>query len=169
MGFFSELFPNAVPINDNIPAIMPQGAINQINNGIIPTMHTDKIMLVKGEACHFADRAIMMTEKVTRHFEGKSNGVSVRLCKGVTYRTGRSKGTPVEEITIEKTKGLIYVTNKRIIFVADKNAFDKKYRYLTAVVPYTDGIKFQFGSKTYALLVPDGNALGNIINLINNI
>jgi hypothetical protein len=88
--------------------------------------------------------------------------------KWVTYRTGRYSGKPVEERSIEYHKGLIYVTNKRIIFISDVNGFDKKYRYLTACVPYADGVKLQFGKTTYTLLVPDGNVLSRIIVMVNN-
>lgn len=169
MGFFSDLFstPQSGGL-DNIPAIMPAGAIDQINRGILPTMNTDKIMLTKGEECHFAERCILITEKVSKHYEGRHNGYSVKLTKHVTYRTGKSRGTPVEDITQERTKGLFYITDKRVIFVADKNAFDKKLSSLTACVPYSNALKLQFGTKTYTLMVPDGGAMSNTINMINN-
>lgn len=77
-------------------------------------------------------------------------------------------GTPVEDITQEETKGLVYITDKRVIFVADKNAFDKKLSTLTACVPYSNALKLQFGTKTYTLMVPDGRAMSNTINMINN-
>lgn len=169
MGFFSDLFSPSQPSRpDNIPAIMPAGAIDQINRGILPTMNTDKIMLTKGEECHFAERCILITEKVSKHYEGRHNGYSVKLTKHVTYRTGKSRGTPVEDVTQEKTKGLVYITDKRVIFVADKYAFDKKLSLLTACVPYSNAVKLQFGTKTYTLMIPDGGAMSNTINMINN-
>ena len=110
-------------------------------------MNTDKIMLTKGEECHFVERCILITEKVSKHYEGRHNGYSVKLPKHVTYRTGKSRGTPVEDVTQEKTKGLVYITDKRVIFVADKNVFDKKLSSLTACVPYSNALKLQFGTK----------------------
>lgn len=169
MGFFSDLFSTPQSSGaDNIPAIMPAGAIDQINRGILPIMNTDKIMLTKGEECHFAERCILLTDKVSKHYEGRHNGYSIKLTKHVTYRTGKSRGTPVEDITQERTKGLVYITDKRVIFVADKNAFDKKLSSLTACVPYSNALKLQFGTKTYTLMVPDGGAMSNTINMINN-
>lgn len=170
MGFFSDLFLASKSSRlDNIPSIMPEGAINQINMGILPTMNTHRIMLAKEEKCHFAERAILITEKVSKHYVGKNNGYSIKLTRHVTYRTGRSRGTPVEDVTQEKTKGLLYITDRRVVFVADKNAFDKKLASLTACVPYTNAIKLQFGTKTYTLMVPDSEAMGNTITLINNL
>lgn len=170
MGFFSDLFAtdNTNNNDDYIPAIMPAGAIDQISRGILPTMKTDNIILSSGEECHFAERAILVKEKITKRYEGRSNGVSIRLSKHVTYRTGKNKGRPVEEVTQEKIKGLVYVTNKRIIFMADKNAFDKKYSSLTGCAPFSNAVKLQFGTKTYTLMVPDGGAIGNVITMIGN-
>lgn len=168
-GFFSDLFFSSQPSGeDHIPAIMPAGAIEQINRGILPTMNTDKIMLTKDEECHFAERCILITEKVSKHYESRHNGYSVKLTKHVTYRTGKSRGTPIEDITQARIKGLVYITDKRVIFVTDKNAFDKKLSSLTACVPYSNALKLQFGTKTYTLMVPDGGAMSNTINMINN-
>lgn len=104
--------------------------------------------------------------KVSKRYEGHSDGYSIKLSKYVTYRFGRDKGKPIEEVTQEKTKELIYVTNKRIIFLSDKNAFDEKYSALTACVPYSNAVKLQFGTKT--LMLPDGGAFGNVITMIGN-
>ena len=83
---------------------MPPGALDQIRQGIIPTMRTDRIMLTQGEVCHFSERAILMTEKTQKRYVGNSSGFSFRVCKGVTYRTGQRRGRPIEETYTEKTK-----------------------------------------------------------------
>ena len=70
--------------------------------------------------------------------------------------------------TQKKNKGLLYVTNKRIIFVSDKNAFDKKLKSLTAITPYSNAVQLQFSSKTYTVLVPDGGVVSALVSLINN-
>lgn len=146
---------------------MPAGALDQIRQGIIPTMRTDRIMLSDGEVCHFSERAIIVTEKTRKRYVGRSNGFSFRVCRGVTYRTGQNRGTPIEETYTEKNKGLLYVTNKRIIFVSDKNAFDKKLKSLTAITPYSNAVQFQFSSKTYTVMVPDGGIINSLISLRN--
>ena len=89
MGLLSNLFGGNKQSDENIPAIMPAGAIDQIRRGILPSMNTNQLMLTSGEVCHFSERAIRVTEKKSKHYEGGSNGVSIRIAKGVTYRTGR--------------------------------------------------------------------------------
>lgn len=168
MGLFSDLFSQNNSADEHIPAIMPPGALDQIRQGIIPTMRTDRVMLTQGEVCHFSERAILMTEKTQKRYVGNSSGFSFRVCKGVTYRTGQRRGRPIEETYTEKNKGLLYVTNKRIIFVSDKNAFDKKLKSLTAITPYSNAVQLQFSSKTYTVLVPDGGVVSALVSLINN-
>lgn len=167
MGIISDLIDNTNHYDETIPAFMPSGAIDQINRGVLPVMNTNKLILGKGEVCHFSERAIRVTEKKSRHYEGGSQGVSIRIAKGVTYRTGRHRGTPVDEITYVKTKGLLYITNKRIVFVSDEQAFEKKYKSLTACIPYTNAIKLQFGNAIITLMVPDGNVVNNVISMIH--
>lgn len=167
MGLFSDLFSQNNSADARIPAIMPSGALAQIRQGIIPTMRTDRIMLTQGENCHFSERAILLTEKTRKRYVGNSSGFSFRVCKGVTYRTGQQRGHPIEETYTEKNKGLLYITDKRIIFVSSKNAFDKKLKSLTAVTPYTNAVQFQFSSKTYTVLVPDGGIVADLISLLN--
>lgn len=167
MGFFSDLLSNNDSGTEFIPPFMPPALIGQINSGIIPVVKTDKIMLSNGEACHFAERAILVTEKTTKHYNGRHNGFSFRVAKGVTYRTGQSRGTPVEEKSTVKTKGVFYITDKRLIFVADENGFEKKLSSLTAITPYSNAVKMQFGNKTFTLMVPDGEPINTLIGLIN--
>ena len=167
MGLLSNLFGGNKQSDENIPAIMPAGAIGQIRRGILTSMNTNQLMLTNGEVCHFSERAIRVTEKKSKHYEGGSNGVSIRIAKGVTYRTGRYKGIPVEDISYVKIKGLLYITNKRIVFVSDGQAFEKKFKSVTACVPYSNAIKLQFGNTNITLMVPDGNAANMMISMIN--
>lgn len=167
IGLLSNLFGSSNQADENIPAIMLAGAIDQIRRGILPTMNTNQLMLTNGEVCHFSERAIRVTEKKSKHYERGSKGVSIRIAKGVTYRTGKHKGVPVEDISYVKTKGLLYITSKRIVFVSDGQAFEKKFNTLTACVPYLNAIKLQFGNTTITLTVSDGNAVNMVITMIN--
>ena len=63
-------------------------------------------------------------------------------------------------------RGVLYVTNQRIVFQASEKGFDKTYRYLTAVTPYVDACELQFGSKTYNMYVDNGNLLYEVLQLV---
>lgn len=143
---------------DNITSILPDIAVNEIINGRLPQINTDTIFLLNGEICHFIDRAIIVKEKKEiTGYEGGSTGWSFRVLNGVNYRVGKNKGHPIREIVNDKTKGIFYITNIRIIFVAKRNGFDKKIDKITAIVPYSNAISIQIGSDSYTLLMPQSN------------
>ena len=55
------------------------------------------------------------------HYQGGSQGVSIRVMKGVRYRVGSHKGTYVrgpEEQTIIDTGGTIYITDQRTLYTS---------------------------------------------------
>lgn len=172
MEFLKKIFFDEQPENElkeKIPAIMPEGAILQINNGFFPNIKTSRILLASNEKCYFVERAILVNEKIKKHTEGRTRGLSFRICKGLTYRVGKYAGNPIETKIIEKTKGLIYITNKRIIFVSEENSFEKKYNSLTASTVFNDGISLQFNSKSYKFLMPNSFSLNKVLGMINNI
>ena len=55
--------------------------------------------------------------------------------------------------------------NKRVIFQATQNAFDKQHRYLTSIEPYS--VVLQYGDKTYELIVADGSIVDYVLKLEN--
>jgi hypothetical protein len=84
----------------------------------------------------------------------------------VRYRQGEAH-TKIEEIPVtDRIKGLLFITNRRIIFVAKKNPFEKSFKALTAKISYSDAIEFQFGSKYMSLVVPDGVTANEVVNLV---
>ena len=88
--------------------------------------------------------------------------------KGVSYRIGKRQGTPIREDVQEQTKGVLYITSKRVIFVAKKNGFDKKINATSAMMPYSDGIGLQFGNITQTIMLPDGNLAFSVINMLKS-
>ena len=169
MGFFDALFgqPTPPPL-PTITSILPAAAVTEIQNARLPQLNTDTVFLKKGEYCHYIDKAILLKDKTKKHYQGKRMGYSVQgLFKGTRVSIGGGTGESVEEIITEQFKGILYITNKRIIFVAKQNGFDKLYRYLTAVTSYTNALELQYGSTVYCLLVPDGSLANDVIKLIN--
>lgn len=73
---------------------------------------------------------------------------------------------PREYIETKQQKGILYITNKRIIFQASENAFDKQHRYLSSIEPYSNAIILQYGQTTYELIVADGAIVNHVLKLI---
>lgn len=169
MGLLSWLFgqPTPPPL-PKVTTILPAAAEQEIKNGRLPRLNTDTIFTQKGEYIHYIDKAILLKDKTKKHYKTKNMGFSgPGLFKGDRIHFGEAKAEPVEEIITEQFKGILYVTNKRVIFVNKDNGFDKAYRYLSAVTPYSNGIELQYGSTTYSLLVPDGAVLNQVFKILN--
>lgn len=173
-GYFSKVVKQSVGIFSNImgitppekpptlTSIFPPAAAQRIRAGKLPTIQVDKLILEGGEVCRFVDVAAMMTIK--KRYRTSRAGGSYRITKGFTFHLGNSETTSTSEP--EYTKGLLYITDYRIVFVSNRNGFDQKLKKLTAVTPYSDALSFQFGGKSYPVLLPDPDTANLVINLL---
>ncbi len=168
MGFLADLFgfnqPLALPI---VTSILPDAAKQEILNDRLPQLNTDKIFLRKGERIHYIDKAIRLTEKVHKKVRTHNRGVSMPgIFKGDRVHFGEGTRDVDEQIETIQTRGILYITNQRVIFQAQNNTFDKKYQLLSTVEPYSNAIELQYGDKNYSLLVSDGNIPYRVIRMI---
>ena len=161
MGLLDAILgKNQIP---QINSILPLAAKQEIEAGRLPILNTDKLFLKRGEKIHFIDKAINLeikTNKVYRHVGHSGPGI----LKGNRYNVGVAK--PIETQEMVQHRGILYVTNQRIVFQASEWGFDKTYKYLTAIEPYVDACELQFGNKSYNIIVADGNLLNQVIQLI---
>lgn len=91
-------------------------------------------------------------EKTRTHYVGGSQGVSVRIAKGLYYRTGAFKGERVQTSeTIHADTGLMGVTNKHIYFAGTSKRFRIAYNKIVSFEPFSDGIGVQRDAQTAKL------------------
>lgn len=82
--------------------------------------------------------------KTRRHIEGRSSGVSLRVARGVYYRTGGFRGYPVETTeNVHSGTGLLGFTTKHIYFSGSLSTFRIPYKKIVSFIPYSDGIGLQ--------------------------
>ena len=80
-------------------------------------------------------------EKTGRKYVGGSRGVSLRVCKGVYYRVGASKGHSIEyQYQNDLGTGLFIITNKNLYFIGNKQVKMGISKVLS-FTPYNDGIE----------------------------
>lgn len=74
------------------------------------------IILKKGEVVHFADKAVLKELKtINLGYEGGSQGVSIRIAKGISYRVGSHRGHIIKEDRfVETSHGNLIITNQRL-------------------------------------------------------
>lgn len=79
-------------------------------------------------------------QKTRRHYVGGSSGVSIRVAKGLYFRTGGFKAHPVETTeTVHVDNGILGVTNKHMYFAGAAKSFRVAYPKIVSFEPYTDG------------------------------
>jgi hypothetical protein len=131
-----------IPIKSR-QAFLDTRMLTQLAQGIFPDLKVD-ILLKKNEICHFVTSAQLMEEKTKTRYVGGSQGVSFRVAKGVTFRSGSFRGRAIKETNKEVTDtGILYVTNKRVLFVGNKKNVSYPINKILDICKYTDGIKFQ--------------------------
>ena len=150
--------------NEIMDSILPPAAKDEIMASRLPQINTDKIFLKRGEVCSYIDKAILnihVKKRMSRHVGHSAPG----LFKGTRFHTGVTK--PVEYEEIKQQKGILYITNKRVIFQASENSFDKQHRYLSSIAPFSNAVVLQYGEKTFELIVPDGSIVNHVLKLEN--
>lgn len=80
--------------------------------------NSDEILIYAAPATTFKDK-----EQVIG-YTGKSSGVSIRVAKGVTIRSGGIGSRAVRDTIRQSSIGDLLITNKRIIFVGKDDSFE---------------------------------------------
>jgi hypothetical protein len=96
----------------------------------------------KNEQIVWVFAAVKYFEQKSRtHYQGGYAGASVRVAKGVYFRTGGFRGYPVTTSeTVHADTGILCVTNKHIYFKGGAKAFRIRLDKIVAFTPYNDGI-----------------------------
>lgn len=102
-------------------------------------------LLQKDESVIWVFQNVECYEQRTKTtYEGRSQGISIRIAKGVYYRTGSFKGNPVvSEHAVLLGTGIIAFTNKNLYFGSVSKTFKIPYNKLISITPYSDGIGLQ--------------------------
>lgn len=130
---------------------------------------SSNVMLSGGEVCHYCGPATFVkTKNVVVGYSGGSRGTSVRIVKGMSVHLGSRKAAPIRGDVQERTQGVLSITNKRIVFSANKGAFDRKISTLSAVTPYKDCIAFHFGNQQFPLETKEPEYIYQILARIVN-
>lgn len=88
-------------------------------------------------------------ERTAREYVGGSSGVSIRIAKGLYWRSSAFRGRPVETTSLALIDaGLLALTNKHVYFSGSRTSFRVPYRKIVAFEPFTDGIGIMRDAQT---------------------
>jgi hypothetical protein len=120
--------------------------LRDVLNGVIPQrMSIDgnlPINFQKGEQVVWAfSGSKYLEDKTRRQFVGGTQGISVRVMKGVYYRVGAFKGHAVESTErVHIDTGWVVITTKNIYFAGPQKSVRIPYAKIVSFEPFSDGI-----------------------------
>lgn len=178
IGNHFSIESNDLNINGYHNKLVKASILRSIMEGNIPT---DKINIdirelpfnfQKNEQIIWLEPYAELFEQKKRvQYVGGSQGVSIKIAKGVYYRTSASRGERVEtEIMQHIDTGLLCVTNKHIYFSGEVKGNRIAFNKIIAFTPYSDGIGIQkdgANAKTQAFVTGDGWFLHNLLSNIS--
>jgi len=83
----------------------------------------------------------LFEQRIKTTYKGGSDGVSIRIAKGIYYRTSSFRGHPVKTTNIVPiANGMVAITNKHIYFSSGIKNFRINYNKIITLEPYSDGI-----------------------------
>ena len=93
----------------------------------LPIVPNAGLVLMPGEVCHIAEKAQAGVLKTVTGSVRRSSGTRVRGLLGTSY-SGASRSRSTSEDVIDRSSGMLYVTNKRIVIAAPKYGFEAPLR-----------------------------------------
>jgi hypothetical protein len=138
--------------------------VARVNDGRLATIDDPRLMTKKGEVVHLEALASLMKEVAVREWQGGSSGVSFRIAKGVSYRTGGVRGKSVvvgTELQVADS-GSLHVTSHRVVYMGNKT-IELPYTKLINLDVFSDGVRFHASNRQNAPLLQVESGLGEVI------
>lgn len=116
------------------------------------------INFAKGEKLVWVSTGVTCFRTRTKTtYSGRSQGVSIRVMSGVSFRVGSFKGRPIKtQELVEAGRGDLILTNKHVYFSSAMQSLKIPPKRIVSIEPYSDGV---------ALLRDNANALPIIFKL----
>lgn len=179
-----DAFTEALPIQDDhlnalglSERIVKASILRDLSEGKVPDPKVTvsgnlPFLFQKSEKLLWIFQNVEYLERRTRtEYQGGSQGVSIRITKGVYYRTGAFKGRKVE---VEELKsmgiGIVALTTKHLYFGNSSTSFKIPYRKVISLNSYSDGLGIQkdgVRSKPQIFKGVDAWFASNIISNLN--
>jgi hypothetical protein len=140
-------------------ALYEEVMVARINDGRPVENPNAPLIAQPGEISYFPSFSVaLMKEVVDREMRGGSQGVSVRIAKGVTYRVGqvRARSVVVGSHLEAADYGDLVVTNRRAVFMGAKKTLEFRRDKLVGLAQYSDGLRLSVSNRQTASLLRFG-------------
>ena len=138
--------------------------VARVNDGRLDALPEPKLITKKDEVVYLETLAALMKEVAIREWRGGSSGVSFRVAKGVSYRTGAVRGKSVvvgSELQVADS-GILAVTSHRVVYMGNKT-IELLYAKLLNIDVFSDGIRFHVSNRQNAPLFKVEEGRGDVV------
>ena len=150
MGLFDIFKTSTTP---TVESILPVNAKNEILAKRLPNIVQTNLFLKMGEVCHYYDNAVYEKATTSKKYVRNGGGISMPgFFSGNRIHLSDSTVNVKENTTYKHYNGVLYITNKRVVFVDDESGFTCNVADITAATPYSNCIEMQFNTKTYSCI-----------------
>lgn len=134
----------------------------------MPVLNIDTIFLKKDETCHYVDKAIYEKKVVRKRYVRRSGGTIFKgiISKNFRHWVGGGVTDVVDNTQYERVRGILYITNKRVVFQGEHDGLSLKTSELAAIRSYTNGVELQGEKGNYKFFVPCGALVHTVLQLI---
>lgn len=124
--------------------------------------------LKPGEACYFEGIGFSYHSKqVVSGYKHKSYGHSMRIMKGFSIHSSSGRSDAIRKTVNTAYQGRLFITNERIVFLAERYGFDIGFDKLSNVTIYNEYLEVFSGSKFYRVHTPHCIFIRDLITLMN--
>lgn len=173
---FTGMPQNILNTTHALDKIIQSRIIQEILHGNVPkpaiTIAGDfPFMLSKKETLIWVFRNVTLYEqKIKREYVGRSRGINVRIAKGVYYRTGSFKGTPVETSYMQRiSTGIVCLTDSHLYYSSIVKSVKIPYEKILSVESSSNGIGIQKEGTNSKLIFLEGVSSWFCYNVISNL
>lgn len=130
-----------------------QRKMYEVSQGKLAPIIVTGINLQRGEQAYWHEPVTLYEERVVRReMVGRSQGVSIRIMRGVSYRIGGTRGQSMPVYAdVPAASGDLILTDKRVIFKGDKKSVALAWDDVIGIDPYTNAITIHSGKSNQPL------------------
>ena len=130
----------------------------RIENGDLPTVIIDTLVLEADEICHVAIPATRHEPRATGDGTEVEGVGSVRIARGVYYRIGSASEERMNRTSLDRVdSGRFFITSKRVIYEGEKGSATLRLRDISSYQVFADGIVLERRAASGPYLTLDGD------------
>jgi len=153
--------------------VMKWYRMNLIDEGKLPVIEQNEVVLNKREICHYIAPAVFYEERIVKHRVGGASalfgGMSFKVGKGKYVRLGGIVPTTYKTQEMKAAdRGVLAITSNRVIFKGNVKGFSFLVGKIIGFNIYSDGIAFQRDgcSKHQVFIMENPEIVGKMLRLV---